>query len=197
MPLSVGRKLQAFRQLLGAFEFELHRVALTPDQVREYGLPSTPLKDTERRAGKWQQAMHVEQTEIDALASLRPDLLRQVARDAIAPFFDRTLSERVFDAKSTWLEDAQKAVDRAASDEVMEAIRADAARKLDAMREQVAELNAALRIDTEGIELPPVVIPGPVLNGNGGLPPLIDSRWPFAEQCQALIDSKAYRNGGL
>jgi hypothetical protein len=40
MPVSVGRKLQAFRELLGGFEFELHRVALTPDQVREYGLPS-------------------------------------------------------------------------------------------------------------------------------------------------------------
>ena len=33
--------------------------------------------------------MGVEQTEIDALASLRPDLLRQIARDAIAPFYDQ------------------------------------------------------------------------------------------------------------
>src|SRR2546430_2085737 len=46
-----------------------------PGSVREYGLPSTPLKDTEKRAGSWQREMHVEQTEIDALASLRPDLL--------------------------------------------------------------------------------------------------------------------------
>ena len=50
MPVSVGRKLQAFRELLGGFEFEVHRVALTPDQVGEYGLPSTPLKAGEKRA---------------------------------------------------------------------------------------------------------------------------------------------------
>jgi hypothetical protein len=30
MGISVGRKLQAFRELLGGFEFEVHRVALTP-----------------------------------------------------------------------------------------------------------------------------------------------------------------------
>ena len=55
MPISVGRKLQAFRELLGGFDFELHRVALTPDQVREYGLPSTPLKDTEKRGDAWRR----------------------------------------------------------------------------------------------------------------------------------------------
>jgi hypothetical protein len=193
MGISVGRKLQAMRELLRGFEFELHRVALTPDQVTEYGLPSTPVKETEKRADHWRQAMGVEQTEIDALASLRPDLLRQLARDAIAPFFDHTLDGRVFDARSAWLNEAQAAVDRAASDDLMEAIRADAARQLDAMREQVAELNAALRIDPEGIDVPPFEILQPVLNGKGGKPPLISSRWEFAEQCHALIASKAYR----
>jgi hypothetical protein len=193
MGISVGRKLQAMRELLRGFEFELHRVALTPDQVTEYGLPSTPLKETEKRADHWRQAMGVEQTEIDALASLRPDLLRELARDAITPFFDHTLDGRVFDARSVWLNEAQAAVDRAASDDLMEAIRADAARQLEAMREKVAELNAALRIDPEGIEVPPFEIPEPVLNGNGGKPPLISSRWEFAEQCRTLIDSKAYR----
>jgi hypothetical protein len=137
--------------------------------------------------------MGVEQTEIDALASLRPDLLRQLARDALTPFFDRTLDTRVFDARSAWLNEAQAAVDRAASADLMEAIRDDAARQLEEMREKVAELNAALRLDPEGIEVPPFEIPEPVLNGNGGKPPLISSRWEFAEQCRALIASKAYR----
>jgi len=194
MGISVGRKLQAFRELLGGPEFEVHRVALTPDQVAEYGLPSTPLKDTEKRADGWRAAMRVQQTEIDALAALQPGLLRQLARDAITPFYDRTLSQRVHAARSAWLDEAQAAVDRAASDDLMEAIRADAARQLEQMRKQIAELNAALRIDAEGIEVPPFEIPGPVLNGDGGKP-LIRSRWDFAGQCQALINSKAYRNG--
>jgi hypothetical protein len=59
----------AFRELLG---FELHRVALTPDQVHELDLPSTPLKEGERRAGKWEQATGLAQTEMDALIALRP-----------------------------------------------------------------------------------------------------------------------------
>jgi hypothetical protein len=71
MPISVARKLQAMQvSLFPELDFEVHRVALTPNQVREYGLPSTPLKDTERRGDAWQAAMGVEQTEIDALASL-------------------------------------------------------------------------------------------------------------------------------
>ena len=56
MGVSVSRKLQALSELLGGFGFEVHRVALTPDQVRGLGLPSTPLKATEKRAGKWRGA---------------------------------------------------------------------------------------------------------------------------------------------
>ena len=40
MAVEVARKLQAFRDLkFPGLEFELHPIALTPDQVREYGLP--------------------------------------------------------------------------------------------------------------------------------------------------------------
>ena len=97
MPIEVGRKLQAFKACLyPELEFEVHRVALTPDQVRQYGLPSTPLKETEKRGDAWRTATGVEQTEIDALASLQPDLLRQITRNAIEPFYDDTLDWRVF-----------------------------------------------------------------------------------------------------
>jgi hypothetical protein len=74
MSVSIGRKLQAFRDLLfPELRFEVVPVALTVDQVRELGLPSTPLKETEKRADRWRQAFGVEQTEIDALATLQPD----------------------------------------------------------------------------------------------------------------------------
>src|SRR6266568_7453405 len=54
MPISVGRKLQAFKEgLYPDLEFVEYRVALTPDQVREHDLPSTPLKDTEQRGDRW------------------------------------------------------------------------------------------------------------------------------------------------
>ena len=193
MGISVSRKLQAFKQLLPKMpDFEVYRVALLPGQVREYGLPSTPLKATEKRADPWRAATGIEQTEIDALASLRPELLRQVAEDAIGPFFDRSLGRRVSEARQGWLAQAQQAVEAATDAEQLEAIRQQAAVQLDGMRRQIRELNAALRIDTGSIELPGYDIPRAVLTGEPA-EPLIDSRVPFADQCERLIASKAYR----
>ena len=57
MAVSIGRKLQAFRDLhFPDLEFSLYPVALTEDQVREFDLPSTPLKETERRGDRWRDA---------------------------------------------------------------------------------------------------------------------------------------------
>lgn len=195
MPVSVSRKLQAFTTgFFPELDFQVHRVALTPEQVREYGLPSTPLKDTEKRADSWQREMGVAQTEIDALASLRPDLLRRIARDAIAPFYDGTLGRRVHAARAEWLSHAQAALDRVLNQEQLERIRADAAARLAELREQIDAINDALRIDPGDVELPPVVVPQADLDGVHPLP-LLDSEWDFAKQCRALIDSKAYRGG--
>jgi hypothetical protein len=196
MPVSVGRKLQAFKAgLFPDLEFEVHRVALTPDQVREFGLPSTPLKDTERRADKWQQSKGVEQTEIDSIAALQPARLRQVAEDAISPFYDRTLGQRVSAAKDSWLAEALEVINRDLDRQRLGRIHAQAETRLAAMRQQISELNDALRMDVDEFDLPPIVIPEAETGGVASNPPLIDSRWPFADQCRALIDSKAYRNG--
>ena len=100
MPIEVGRKLQAFKAtLFPDLEFRQYRAGLTPDQVREYGLPEAPLKASEKRAVDWQAAMGVEQTEIDALVQLQPDLLRQIAEDAIEPFYDSSLARRCREAR--------------------------------------------------------------------------------------------------
>jgi hypothetical protein len=108
MPVSIARKLQAFKALLFPdLEFEVHRVALTPAQVGVLNLPSTPLKDSERRADRWREAMGVEQTEIDGLAALQPDVLSGIARDALDAFRDRSLAGQVFKAEQASLGQAQ------------------------------------------------------------------------------------------
>ena len=141
MPISVARKFQAFKSLqFHELEFELRRVALTPDQVREYGLPSTPLKETEKRADRWKEAMGVEQTEIDAIATLQPDLLRKLTRKAIEPFFDKTLDKRVKEARDAWIASAAMVGGRRpARRGLLEALRAEAEEKLDELREQIDE----------------------------------------------------------
>jgi hypothetical protein len=93
------------------FGFEVHRVALTPDQVRGLGPPSTPLKDTEHRADKRQARTDTKQTEIDAAIALRPAELAQLAREAISPFFDATLDDRFGSARRDWLAEAQQVID--------------------------------------------------------------------------------------
>ena len=86
MPVSIGRKLQALRDLcFPDLRFEVVPLALLVDQVRELDLPSTPLKDTERRADRWKAEFGVEQTEVDALATLRPNDLRRVVERASRP----------------------------------------------------------------------------------------------------------------
>jgi hypothetical protein len=109
MAVSVSRKLQGFKALeFPELDFEVRPIALSPEQVREYGLPSTPLKDTERRADAWKTAMGVEQTEIDALATLRPDLLRKIVLDATREFYDPGLDDRVREARRDWEAEAQR-----------------------------------------------------------------------------------------
>jgi hypothetical protein len=80
----------------------VHPVALTLEQASSLGLPSTPLKATELHADKWRARMGREQTEIDALAALRPEILREIALDALKPFFDPTLDDRIGKAKVAW-----------------------------------------------------------------------------------------------
>jgi hypothetical protein len=194
MPISIARKLQAFKELYPDMPaFQVRRVGLTPDQVREYGLPSMPLKDTERRADKWTAAMGVEQTEIDALASLRSDLLRTIARDALTPFFDRTLARRVNEAKQEWLEEAQAQLDASLDDDERSRIQTEATERLAEVRAELEDI-AALEIPIDGIELPESVVPTYELETEPDGLPLIDSRWSFADQTRTLKASKAYES---
>jgi hypothetical protein len=197
MPISVARKLQAFKAgLFPELDFEVHRVGLTPDQVREYGLPSTPLKDTELRGDAWRAAMGVAQTEVDALASLRPDLLRRLARDAIAPFYDFELDRRVQAAYEDWRERAQEALDDVLDQDHLDRLRTEATAKLEELREQIDAINDELRIDVSDLDLPPIVVPEADLTGKAYPMALLDSSWSFTKQCRRLIASKAYRIGG-
>ena len=193
MPVSIGRKLQAFKAFeFSELEFQVHRVGLLPEHVREYGLPSTPLKETEKRGDRWTAAMGVEQTEVDALAALRPELLDQIVRRAISPYFDTSLERRVRDARNEWLEEAQGRLEEQLDQEELDRIRNEAGVKLEQLRDEIDAINDALHIDIGSISLPEIVVPGPELNGSGNGNPLIDSGWSWVEQTTRLKESKSY-----
>jgi hypothetical protein len=193
MPISVARKLQAFKVIeFPQLVFEVHRVGLTPDQVRMYGLPSSPLKDTEKRADKWFKAMGVEQTEIDALATLQPGLLVEIAETAITPFHDDTLDQRVRQATEDWRELAQQAIDEQSDDDI-EQLREDAATALDEKRAEIEQILNTVRVDPDEFDLPEPMIPEAILDPElQSAVPLCNSRWAFRQQCMRLIASKRY-----
>jgi hypothetical protein len=197
MPIELGRKLQAFKaSLYPDLEFRQYRALLTPDQIRQYDLPISPLKESERRADKWRAAFGVEQTEVDALVTLRPELFRELANDAIAPFFDKTLVSRARRIKEDWRQRAQAIVDASIDQDHLERVRAHAEAKLAELRSELDAINEAMRFDISDFDVPAVpVLPEPIISGDQPLP-LLDSSWSFVEQCKALIDSKAYRIGG-
>jgi hypothetical protein len=194
MSISIGRKLQALKAtLFPELEFRVYRVALTPDHVREYRLPITPLKETEKRADRWTQEMGVEQTEIDALAALQPHLLDELARNAVDTFYDETLDLRVFEARSDWLAWAQARLDEQLDQEYLDQIQAEASAKLDELRDEIDRLNDSLQIGIDNIDLPEIVIPAPEMNGKSNGTPLLDSAWSWVEQTKSLRASKEYR----
>lgn len=95
MPVEVARKIQALCDLkFQGLDIELHRCALLAHQVKELGLPETPMKDTERRADKWRERFNCEQTEIDALATLQASTLAAIVENDLKPYFDDTLQQR-------------------------------------------------------------------------------------------------------
>jgi hypothetical protein len=166
MAVSVARKLQALRDLLyPRLNIKLYPVALTLEQVRRLHLPSTPLKETERRADRWRQVMGHEQTEIDALIALNPDALREIAWDAVRPFYDPTLDSRIRLAHTDWLSQAHSSLEaHPAYQQAQEQIEAALERVREAVEELGAIQDATQTTLQSEIEPPGIVVPEPELS---------------------------------
>jgi hypothetical protein len=162
MGISVARKLQTFSELLGPFEFEMHRVALTPDQVRELNLKPSPLKDTEKRRHKWEARMGTRQTEIDAAIALRPDDPDRIAARRSPRSSNGTLAGRTEEAAQDWLASAQEIIDDGL-DGNREQLLAVAEDKLGRARTLIDEVGESLQTTAELGDLPEFEPPEPAV----------------------------------
>jgi hypothetical protein len=196
MPIAVARKFQAHRELrFPNLQVQLYRVALTVDQVREFNLPSTPLKEKELRAAAWREKWGHEQTEIDALAALRPDVLDRIARDAVRPFYDHTLADRMA-AGNTLPADAEKwfaaLPEYIVAAEAIAAAHGPAKGAIDGLnnehKRQVQTLRAVVEDAPDAPELPNIEIK-PVITAVAP-EPLFTTADSFADASRKLIDSK-------
>jgi len=99
MPVSVSRKIEFYqRNQYPDLDIQVQQVALTHEQCQKYKLPRTPIKESERRASKFEALYGEGATELDALEALYPGELTRIVRKELERFYDDTLSERCFQA---------------------------------------------------------------------------------------------------
>ena len=201
MPTAIGRKLEALRDLLSStLRFTVVHAALGPEQVRDLGLPDSPLKEGEKRAAKWLELYGSEQTEIDALATLQPAELERIAREAVAPYFDAGLAGRVRTAEADWQEQIDTEIAQQVDEDRLDDLKTSGAVALDQLR----AVNAELADMADGVEISrPPDLPEADIEalraaqaGNADAV-LIDSRMTFVEATERLREhsEKAARRG--
>jgi hypothetical protein len=110
MPVAVARQIEYWLQdYAPRADIKLTPLALTREQVKTYKLPRIPIKDTDTRKGGFEDRYGEDAVELDALEALRPGELARLVREAIAPYRDETLSERLDEAAEDARERAKAA----------------------------------------------------------------------------------------
>jgi len=97
MPVAASRKIEYFVRTLGLdLDVRVFPVVLTLDQVQHYGLPRTPIKETERRREGFEQRHGAGAVELDALEALYPGELSRVLGRYVEYYYDTSLEDRVY-----------------------------------------------------------------------------------------------------
>jgi hypothetical protein len=77
--------------------FQVRPIVLTHDQCIEYRLPRSPIKESERRAGRFEERFGEGATELDALEALHPGELERILTQEIERYYDTDLDKAVAD----------------------------------------------------------------------------------------------------
>jgi hypothetical protein len=134
-----------------------------------------------------------EQTEIDALATLRPDALREIVDRAFDPYCDRTLEARVGEAEEEWLTAAQAEMSEQVDDALLSTLREQAAEKLSELREEIDRINSQLHLAAaDHVTLPEIEVPEPELDDDTPRQALVSIDQDWVDATRALIAHKAY-----
>ena len=171
MPVAVGRKIEYFvRSERLAADIRLFPVVLTESQCKEYQLPRTPIKETERRAARFEERYGAGATELDALEALFPGELSSILLRLIQAYYDETLTRRVAIAERQLqrdLEDQRQAIISRYADTIAElrdgynALRAEFAERaagysqqIEAVWQAISDEMHAAPIDIEDYPIP-------------------------------------------
>ena len=88
MPISVARKIEYFAHNTNLKDIKLNPLMLTKEQCREYQLPRTPIKESDKRKPGFEERHGSGATELDALEALHPGEMGGIFRQAISLYVD-------------------------------------------------------------------------------------------------------------
>lgn len=211
MPKSVARQIEfGIAEHESDVDIKLDPLILTSDQVAEYDLPRTPIKDSDRRKGGWETKHGTGAVELDALEALHPGVLARIVEKRVRDFRDPELRRKVWETRVEARERLEEAWDEQAGqhEEELREIRESVAGVVDTYRERIENLDGemqaelepfrerlgsvrrAIQIELDGFEpdLPPLPDPETPQERGGWL---FDSRRSYFEQ----LESYKSRNG--
>jgi hypothetical protein len=194
MPVAVARKIEYALDGATDLDIKLNPIVLTPAQCREYDLPRTPIKESERRGARFESRFGDGATELDALEALHPGALARIVGAEIERYIDPD-AKRDFDYAADeyreYLEQRSEEVEKSFADEI-DLLRAEyvaITQRLDAWRERAAPVferfSDALHdyhYEIDPFEPPAVKEPDDPLN------PLFDSERDYLTQIDAYRD---------
>ncbi len=172
MPRAVARKIEWMIQGTD-LDVKLCPLVLTAEQVREYELPRSPIKETERRGAKFEERNGAGIVELDALEALHPGELERIVSEALGEFWDEGAAEEAQEKEAALRLAIESAV-KSITDRYQAQIAA-----LESMRQELKELAVPDLPDYEPV-------PGDVYpEADDGLPWLLDSTRDYFEQIGA------------
>jgi hypothetical protein len=99
MPVATARQIEFWlNEYAPGIDIKLSSLALTKEQVIRYRLPRIPIKETDLRKKGFEDRHGEGAVELDALEALHPGELGRIVRDAVKPYFDDELWERLREA---------------------------------------------------------------------------------------------------
>lgn len=200
MPTSVARKIEFMLTGDDSIDLKLAPVVLTHDQVREYGLPRTPIKESERRKDSFEQIHGEGAVELDALEALHPGELSSIVAQELEPYRDHELDSRLSDADEDATEIVQHEFQTAMEpyleelQEIREGVRSVLARhsslndEIEQYRERVRSVRDKMESTDIHIELPDR--PSANVDGDSGGLWLYDSERNYVQQLRVYHQHK-------
>jgi hypothetical protein len=146
MPVATSRKVE-FILAEGDYpelDVKIRPLALNAEQIERYNLPRIPIKETEKRAGKFEAAFGAGACELDALEALYPGVLADMVRDALSPYYSEDARDYAHDQARA----LREAVERHMS-EIMGRYQAE----IDAVRGMFKEMSE-IKLDARYVVLP-------------------------------------------